>query len=496
LKKYKIKNVLQYLIEHRNSIKVKIFKYFTFFSLIILTALWLFQIVNLRSFYRYMTIKNIEKTADVIEQNIVNDQISLLIKRLAINNNLSIRLVSMDDNSLNITIDNNAFSIFLSNLNYFDLNNYFNLTNKNNGTYTLIIEESTFYDDEYDSKAFTGSVPDDQTGFDDHVVFSKILYQGNAQFLFLGYAQLAPVESTINILKSQIYIVSVIFIILIVSFTTFISKKITKPLIKINDTAKLLAKGDYEVIFDANGYQEINELTNTMNYTVEELKKVDELRNELIANISHDLKTPLTLISGYSEVMRDIPSEITPDNLQIIINETNRLSQIVDDALALSKYHTKTNIIQRNIYNLTQDIVNICDRYNKLYRDQYDFVFEYHDDVMINADQLKISQVIYNLLNNALNYSVNDRKIIINQHVIGKKVRIDVINKGHKIKSDDMPYVFDRYYRSKDHHIRALAGSGLGLAIVRSIIEQHEGTCFVESDDDQTKFSFELDIAL
>jgi signal transduction histidine kinase len=115
---------------------------------------------------------------------------------------------------------------------------------------------------------------------------------------------------------------------------------------------------------------------------------------------------------------------------------------------------------------------------------------------MINADQLKISQVIYNLLNNALNYSINDRKIMIIQHVIGKKVRIDVINKGHKIKSDDMPYVFDRYYRSKDHHIRALAGSGLGLAIVKSIIEQHEGTCFVESDDDQTKFSFELDIAL
>lgn len=443
-----------------------------------------------------MTIKNIEKTASVVEKNINNNQLSLLIKRLAINNNLSIRLVSMDDNSLNITIDNNSFSIFLSNLNHFDLNNYFALTNKNDGTYTLIIEESTFYDDEYDSKAFTGSVPDNKTGFDDHVVFSQILYNGKAQYLFLGYAQLAPVESTINILKSQIYIVSIIFIILTISFTTFISKKITKPLIDINDTAKLLAQGDYEVVFSADGYQEINELSNTMNYTVEQLKKVDELRNELIANISHDLKTPLTLISGYSEVMRDIPTEITPDNLQIIINETNRLAQIVDDALALSKYHTKTNIIQKNVYNLTKDIENICDRYNKLYRDQYAILFQYQCEVMINADQLKISQVIYNLLNNALNYSINDKEILVIQHVFGDKVQIDVINKGHRIKDDDMPYVFDRYYRSKDHHVRALAGSGLGLAIVKSIIEQHNGKCFVESDDEQTKFSFVLDISL
>ena len=87
-----------------------------------------------------MTIKNIEKTASVVEKNINNNQLPLLIKRLAINNNLSIRLVSMDDNSLNITIDNNSFSIFLSNLNHFYLNNYFTLTNKNDGTYTLIIE--------------------------------------------------------------------------------------------------------------------------------------------------------------------------------------------------------------------------------------------------------------------------------------------------------------------------------------------------------------------
>ena len=128
--------------------------------------------------------------------------------------------------------------------------------------------------------------------------------------------------------------------------------------------------------------------------------------------------------------------------------------------------------------------------------DQYDFIFQYQCAVMINTDQLKISQVIYNLLNNALNYSINDKEILVIQHVFGDKVQIDVINKGHRIKDDDMPYVFDRYYRSKDHHVRALAGSGLGLAIVKSIIDQHNGKCFVESNDELTKFSFVLDISL
>ena len=439
-----------------------------------------------------MTIKNIKETANIIEDNLSNDSLTVLVKRLAVNNDFSIRIVSVSNSSMDISIDNSNSSIFLSQLSSIDLFNYYTLTTQNNGSYTLIIEKSTYYTDSYNSHNFNGPVPDESKGFDDHVVYAKLLTNGNQKYLFLGYTQLAPVESTISILKTQIIAVSFAFVLLSVLFTLFISKKITKPIVEINNSAKILATGDYNVNFTGNGYAEIIELNDTLNYATQELKKVDTLRNELIANISHDLKTPLTLISGYSEVMRDIPNEITTENLQIIIDEANRLSNIVDDILELSKYQANVSILQKKDYNLTADIRLIINRYTKLYQDGYQIIFNCDKDVMVNADQIKISQVLYNLLNNAINYSQQQKRIVINQIETDRFVTIEVINFGVKIDIDEIPFVFDRYYRSKTNHVRAVVGSGLGLSIVKSIVTMHNGSCEVDSNDEFTKFSFTL----
>lgn len=481
---------IKQLFKDRNKIQFKILKYFTVFSLIIITVLWLFQIVNLRYFYRYMTIKNINKTADTIEENIDNDQLYLLIKRLAINNDFSIRLFSLDDNKIDISIDNNEFSILLSSLSYLDLMNYYSLTLKNNGQYTLIIEKSTFYNDLYQSDSFKGDVPKELTGFDDHVVFSKVIYDNDQPYLFLGYAQLAPVYATIDILKTQLVIVSSIFMLLTIIFTIFISKRISKPIIDINEQAKKLAEGNYHLNFDNTGYLEINELSSTLNHTASELKKVDELKNELIANISHDLKTPLTLIAGYSEAMIDLPQEMTKENIQIILNEANRLSQLVDDVLTISQVNNSNLNIEE--YEITKDIKNIIDRYQRIYFDKFKFEFSYDKDITISADKIKIDQVIYNLLNNAINYSTKANIINIKQTVIDKKVFITFDNYGEKIPEDELPFIFDRYYRSKQNHVRAIAGSGLGLSIVRSNIRLHKGECIVKSNDEITSFTIVL----
>lgn len=121
-------------------------------------------------------------------------------------------------------------------------------------------------------------------------------------------------------------------------FAAIMSKKVSKPIIKINESAKELAKGNVAVHFDGEGYREITELNDTLNYAAEELSKVENLRRELIANVSHDLRTPLTMITGYAEVMRDIPGENTPENVQIIIDEANRLTSLVNDMLDISSF--------------------------------------------------------------------------------------------------------------------------------------------------------------
>ena len=143
---------------------------------------------------------------------------------------------------------------------------------------------------------------------------------------------------------------------------------------------------------------------------------MENLRRELIANMSHDLRTPLTMISGYGEVMRDIPGENTPENVQIIIDETKRLTNLVNDMLDLSKLQAGVQELNAVSMNLTDEIRSIIERYETLLKqDEYDIRFEYREDVIIQGDVIKLDQVIYNLINNAINYSGEDHQVIVKQ---------------------------------------------------------------------------------
>ena len=140
---------------------------------------------------------------------------------------------------------------------------------------------------------------------------------------------------------------------------------------------------------------EVNELNNTLNYAAKELKKVESLQHELIANISHDLRTPLTMITGYGEVMRDLPGENTPENIQIIIDEANRLNMLVTDLLDISKIQSGATTLNCEIFSLTMLIKDMFQRYNKLKEQEgYSLTFEYDEEIFVNADQSKIGQVV------------------------------------------------------------------------------------------------------
>ena len=136
--------------------------------------------------------------------------------------------------------------------------------------------------------------------------------------------------------------------------------------------------------FDASGYREIAELANTLNYAAKELSKVEALQRELIANISHDLRTPLTMITGYAEVMRDIPNENTPENVQIIIDEAKRLTTLVSDVLDISKLQSGTIPFNGEVLNLTENIREILTRYTKL--TEYKIIFEANEDIYVYGD--------------------------------------------------------------------------------------------------------------
>ena len=209
----------------------------------------------------------------------------------------------------------------------------------------------------------------------------------------------------------------------------------------------------------------------------------EKMRANLLRAISHDLRTPLTMISGYSEVMRDIPGEMTPENMQIIIDETKHLSDLVNDILDISTMTGGAGKLECRLFSLTDTVRRTMERYNKLRtHDGYTITFLCDRDAYIYADPLRILQVVYNLINNAIHYTGADKVVVIRQITEQGQCRIEVSDTGEGIPAEQLPYIWDRYYKVKNYYKRSVTGTGLGLSIVKNILLLHGAEFGVRSE--------------
>lgn len=251
----------------------------------------------------------------------------------------------------------------------------------------------------------------------------------------------------------------------------------------------------YNAVFEEAGYRETRRLAKTLNYAVGEVAKTEKLQRELIANVSHDLRTPLTLITGYAEMMRDLPGENSPENCQYIIDETKRLTTLVNDMLGFSKYSAGCQIPNFQVLNLSESVRATIDRYGELVR-RYGYIIQFDaaETVEVSADEGMILQVIYNLLNNAINHTGLDKKVLIKQDLVSANtVRISVTDTGEGIAQEDIEKIWDRYYTENKPHKRAIVGCGIGLSIVSKLLRLHSAAYGVESSQGKgTSFWFEL----
>ena len=293
-------------------------------------------------------------------------------------------------------------------------------------------------------------------------------------YLILISAALLPLNSMVRTWNLQFAFIAVLMFVAVAVTVYLLYRKISKPLISMNDAAKELARGNYEVQFSGVGYRETRELAGTLNYAANELSKLDRLQKELIANISHDLRTPLTMIKGYGEVMRDIPGENTPENIQIVIDETSRLSRLVDDLLDLSRIQSGTRKAEMLPFSMTALIRETMGRYDAFTHHRgYRIDVQTEEEIEICADRGMILQVLYNLINNAINYTGEDLLVTVTQTRTADGVRISVSDTGEGIDPEQMPLIWERYYKEDKVHQRAMIGTGLGLSIVKEILELH-----------------------
>lgn len=307
------------------------------------------------------------------------------------------------------------------------------------------------------------------------------------EYMLLLNSTITPVNTAKKTFGAQFAYTMIVLVLFAIIMAYILSRLISSPLKSMTAAAKELAKGRYDVEFSGSGYKEISDLSETLNYAASELAKNDLLQKELIANISHDLRTPLTMIKGYGEIMRDIPGENTPENIQAIIDETTRLSELVNDLLDLSKVESGTGRFETERFDLTEAVGEVLGRFEQMKAvGDYNISFVHDGRVSIDADRSMVLQVIYNLVSNAINYGGEDKYVGIEQSVTfdenGKQfVRISVIDHGMGIKKEDLSLIWDRYYKVEGVHRRATVGTGIGLSIVKKVLERHGAAYGVES---------------
>lgn len=326
---------------------------------------------------------------------------------------------------------------------------------------------------------------------------TEVFTLGNGRQISLTFhALITPVNATISTLKLQLYIITCLLLIFAIILAIVISRRISKPIENITQSAQTLSMGKLDTQFDGHGFLEIRELSDTLNTAATELSKVDDLRRELMANVSHDLRTPLALIYGYAEMMHDFPDEVTADQTQTIMNEVQQLSKLVADVLDMSSLESGMIEIHPVRYNLTQSLAATIGRMAELVNPvDLRLSFAYDSDINVVADEIKITQAFSNLLINATNHSKAGDTITIRQSVRENQVRIEVEDHGEGIAPDEIAHIWSRYNKTSKSN-QKIRGTGLGLSIVKKIIELHHGRYGVESElGSGSIFWFELDSA-
>ncbi|WKY42940.1 HAMP domain-containing sensor histidine kinase [Eubacteriaceae bacterium ES2] len=311
------------------------------------------------------------------------------------------------------------------------------------------------------------------------------------------YYTLDQLHTVLEINRSQLIRLSIILTIIAGIFAAVLSSYFLKPIRIIKKSVDQLAQGELTASPGLLQKDELGQLSDSVEELSQALQRVDVLRKEVIANVSHELRSPLSLIRGYAEMVRDISwqDEIKRSaNLNLIIREATRMSAMVSDILDYSQIQSGYLQLKKENYNLV-DIIESEIEISQQTAVDYDIAIclESSDSLFdVNVDAMKISLVMRNLLNNAINHTADHKTVTVRIDQWGQKIRVSVCNPGEPIPAEDRELIWERYQRSQ-HHGGRHSGTGIGLSIVATNLKAHGMAYGVNSDMNQTSFWFELD---
>lgn len=452
------------------SLHIRVWFYLIIFSLAILIFLWLFQIVSLAKFYEFSKKEELKNIVTKIQSAYSKEDFYSELDEISYKTNACIQVYSnlafpysSSSSNRECKVQNEQLTTYMEN---------FILSNKKVKSYKIL-------------KA--------------NIRTKTILYGiklSDNDYAFVNMS-LLPVDSTVETLKKQLLYVTVLVLILSFVVAYYLSKRLARPIEEINNSALKLAKGDFNVTFDENSdIEEINALADTLNQARDSLEKTDAIRQELMANVSHDLKTPLTMIKAYAEMVRDLTykdDKKREENLNVIIEESDRLNLLVNDILDLTKLESKEMKLNYEEFDLNEFIKDIVKTYD-IYKEQgYDILYKEEKKMKVYADKKRMQQVMYNLINNAINYTGEDKKVFVEVIKNKDSYRVLIRDTGRGIDKKEIKYIWDKYYKCDKTHSRLYLGTGIGLSIVKNILVQHQFNYGVDSIKNKgTTFYFDM----
>jgi signal transduction histidine kinase len=460
-------------LKKKFSLRIELIIFLLIFVLSILGLIYFFQTTFLDSFYKDSKINVLENIASEVKLSIENDDLDDYMDQIIISNEVCVRVVS------NNSKYNNVGACSLKNLDFNTINDIAKQTSDNGG------------DKLFDLFRYHVNSESEL----DVYIYSKLFDINDETVMVLVSTMITPIGATISTIKSQYVIIVGIVAIMTIILALILSHFIIKPIKKINDESKNLAKGEYDKSKVKFKIKEFDELNNTLDKANEDISKADKAKKELLANVSHDLRTPLTMIVGYGEMIRDLPEENNESNINVIIDEAKRLSTLVDDLLDISRIENDNIKLNKKEVNLNDLLTNTYHQYEKYCEAQnVKFELKLSEDKIVSIDEARIKQVLYNFINNALNYNDKDNQLIIlGSEIIDNKTRVYVYDNGEGISDKDINNIWDRYYKVDKLHKRSHIGSGIGLALSKQLLEAHNIKYGVESKvGEYTKFYFDL----
>lgn len=482
----------QFIMENKNfdfrSIKFKLWIYFIGFAMLILLLIWGLQIIFLNNYYSAMKQTQTVDISNDIQNKFAASKydkkvLERIVEKESSINDLTIYVYDVNNNEYIMKSE----SVETSGREPLFLLKYADAVAKLNGKLNK-------------SGLGSASLTSSDNVKKRTVGYARYLKDEHSKRAYIMYvfAPLSPMQSTIHILRSQLLYITIIAILLSLAMALYLSSRISRPIKDITASAAEMGKGNYGVKFTGGHYTEITELAETLTHAEAELEKTDMYQKDLIANVSHDLRTPLTMIKSYAEMVRDLSGNnpVKRDaHLGVIIEEADRLNLLVTDMLNLSRMQSKSIILEKKSFDLGKAADSILASYNILMEnDSYDIIFKRDSgEFTVNGDEAKLKQVMNNLINNAVKYCGADKQIIVSLKKSGRKVCFSVTDHGEGIAPDEISHVWERYYKSSTHHVRSTEGSGLGLSIVKEILRLHKANFDVKSKVGKgSTFWFEL----